>query len=791
MFKNYLILSIRYISKNSLFVGINIVGLAIAIALCITAYLNTKYDSDWDKMHENYPYIYKINITRDMQSREQEYGISPFALSHFIKQDISGIEQVCRYHSQESPVKFDEKIFNKRIGYADPNYFDVFSVEMIKGSKDALLNKNKILINDQIASIYFGNEDPIGKVLTILNDQSQERAFIVGGVFKTLPLNTIFFHEILTQIDNYRDMWQIDDQKWDNWVAGTFILVKDPNNIPKINEMLKKYIPIQNDARQDWKITSFFAKLLKNVAEDREVWAMWLRPSFHPGAVIAPPIMAIFILIIAAFNFMNSAISFAGKRLKEIGLRKVFGGLRKHIIIQLISENLIISLIAVILGVAFSVYLVPAYSSMWEYMELTIDFTKTPSLIVFILLLWIATALLAGAYPAFYVSRFNPVKIFREKLRLSGRNTLSRVLLVVQFTISVVAIVSGVMFTQNAIYQDNAEFGYDKDNIIILSLNNKNDYKPLEQAVRNNPKIEKFAGTTYHIGYGYYNRSMKYLDQHVECGIMHIGHEYLETMGVKILDGRGFGFENQSADITNNSVIVNEKLVKDFGFTDPVGKTIYMNDTLPMEIVGVTNDIYFYGFWAPVNPLIFRLDPDSNYSQIAVRASKENLNEVSEYLKGEWAEIIPNYPYNGQHQVELLNEAKQINKNIKIMFVFLALCALLSSAIGLYTLVSLSILNRTKEIGIRKVLGADVTNISKNISKPFVIILAIAAVLGSALGYYTSDMLMGSIWSKYMSANAYSFVIPIIILLISAAMTISWRIYKASIQNPVNSLRYE
>ena len=273
MFKNYLILSIRYISKNFLFVGINILGLAIALALCITAYLNTKYDSDWDKMHENYSHIYKINITRDMQSREQEYGITPFALSHFIKQDIAGIDQVCRYVSSTSPVKLDEKIFRKTIGYADPNYFDVFSVEMVSGNKDAIRDKGKILISDKLASIYFGNDDPIGKVLTIFNDQSKETAFIVGGVFKTLPLNTVFYHEAITQIDNYLDMWQIDDQKWDNWVAGTFLLVKDPTNIPRINEMLAKFIPVQNDARQDWKITSFFAKSLKDVAEDREVWA--------------------------------------------------------------------------------------------------------------------------------------------------------------------------------------------------------------------------------------------------------------------------------------------------------------------------------------------------------------------------------------------------------------------------------------------------------------------------------------------------------------------------------------
>ncbi|OFX20635.1 MAG: hypothetical protein A2041_07700 [Bacteroidetes bacterium GWA2_31_9b] len=791
MFKNFITISIRYLSKNILFVGINIIGLAIALALCINAYLNTKFDADWDKMHENYSDIYKINITRDMQERQQEYGISPFALSKYIKQDISGIDQVCRYVTSNSPVKNGEKIFNKSIGYADPNYFDIFSVEITKGTKEALRDKGKILINEQLAEIYFGNEDPIGKVISIFNDQSQERAFIVGGVFKTLPLNTIFYHEAITQIDNFRDLWQIDDQKWDNWVAATFLLIKDKTNIPKINDILKNYISVQNDARQDWKITSFFVKSLKDVADDREVWAMWLRNSFHPAAVVAPPIMAIFILIIAAFNFMNSSISFAGKRLKEIGLRKVFGGLRRHIIIQFISENLIISFIAVIIGVAISGWLVPAYSSMWEYMTLELNFKENPSLILFIFILWIVTALLAGAYPAFYVSKFNPVKIFRDKLKLSGKNILSRILLVIQFSVSVMALVSGVMFSQNAIFQENADFGYNKDNILILSLNNKNDYKPLEQAVKNNPNIEMYAGTDYHIGYGNYNRSIKYLEQNVETSIMHIGHDYIKTMGLKMIQGRDFWLQNQAADIEQKSIIVNEKFVADFGFNDPIGKTVYMNDTMAMQIVGVANDVYLYGFWEKINPLIFLLAKEEDYRQIAIRASTENLSAVNESLKADWAEIIPNYPYEGKFQVDLLKEAKQVNKNIKIMFVFLAICALILSVIGLYTLVSLSILNRTKEVGIRKVMGASVNNITQIISRPFVIILIISAFLGCLGGYYSSIMLMDSIWDKFMTANIFSFLIPLIILFVTSIITISWRIYKAAKQNPVNALRYE
>lgn len=791
MLRNYIIISLRYLWKNFLFVGINILGLAVALALCITAYLNNKYDMDWDKTHANYEDIYKINITREIQDRQQEYGITPFALAPTMKQDISGVDEITRYTRSYSPVKLGDKIFNKRIAYVDPNFGKVFTIDLFEGNISSLEDKGNIFISDKISEVYFGKENPMGKVISVMNDKGEEYTFIIAGIYKKPKTNNSLNYDLLTNIENFNDMWGIDEQKWDNWVAATFLLIKDHSNLPKINEHLKTYIPIQNDAREDWKITSFFTKTLKEIAEDREVWANNLISSMHPAAVAAPPIMAILILIIAAFNFMNSAISFAGKRLKEIGLRKVFGGLRKHIVIQFLSENLIISFIAVFFGIFFAGWLVPQYGSMWEGLEIELNFIKDPSLIVFVLLLWIFTALLAGAYPAFYVSKFNPLKIFRERLKLSGKNTFSKILLGFQFFVSVMALVSGVMFAQNAVYQESLDLGYDKENIIVLGMHNKEDYKPFEEVVKNNPMIEKYAGTEYHIGYGNYNRSIKYLEQKIETNIMHIGHDYLDAMGVEILNGRGFSLENQGNDLGANNIVVNQKFVDDFGFEDPIGKTVLMNDTLPLRIVGVSNNIYLYGAWAKVEPLIFRLAEEENYGNIVVRASKGNLSEINEYLKAEWAELVPNYPYEGEFQEELLKEAKQTNKNIKIIFIFLAVCALLLSAIGLYTLVSLSVINRTKEIGIRKVLGSTVKNIMLIITKPFTILILIAAIIGCAGGYYLSDMLMNSIWAEYMSANVYSFLFPVLIIFLVSAVTIIWRVFKAASQNPANSLRYE
>ncbi len=535
----------------------------------------------------------------------------------------------------------------------------------------------------------------------------------------------------------------------------------------------------------------FFTKTLKQSADDFDVWSNWQRSSLHPAGVVGPPIMAIFILIIAAFNFMNSSISFAGKRLKEIGLRKVFGGLRKHIVIQFLSENLMISFIAIVFGIFISGFLAPAYGSMWQGLELVFSFTKDTTLIVFVIILWLFTALLAGAYPAFYISKFNPIKIFREKLKLKNKNLLSRFLLWFQFFTSVMTLVIGVIFAQNGVFQNNVDLGYDKENLIILSMHNNNDYKPFEQVVKTNPKIEMYAGTNYHIGYGNYDRSIKYLEEQIETNIMHIGYDYLPAMKVKVNDGRGFNLENQSGDFAENSVVVNEKFVKDFDLKNPVGKTVYMDDTLALQIIGVSNDVYLYGAWAPVDPLIYRLAQEEDFGRIVIRTASQNLSEVNEILKKEWAELFPNYPYEGQYQEELLEQVTEVNNNIKIMFTFLAVCALFLSVIGLYTLVSLSVLNRTKEVGIRKVHGASVKQIMLIISKPFTILILAAIVFGSVGGYFLAMMLLGSIYKMHMTPNAISFIIPILVIVLTSIITIIWRVYKAASQNPANSLRYE
>ena len=744
MFRNYLLVTFRNLFKNRVFALINIFGLGMALSICITAYFNHMFDVEFDGTHENKDEIYRINIFRDMQGRDQEYGIVPATLGLEIKKDIPGIKRAARFLRSYSPVKVEHDIFNQRIIYVDPEFLDIFTIPLISGNKKAIDNRGNIFISEKLSGVLFGDEDPTGRMVTIFNDDNEENVFTVAGVFENLPLNSSFRIDLLTHFDNFLRMWDIVDTDWKSWATGLFIQVGDPSILTSVEQSLEKYIPIQNKAREDFLITGFNLVPLKTVGDNsRNIWSQGLFPGLHPAAVTAPPIMAILILLIASFNYTNTAIASAGKRLKEIGIRRVAGGQKRQLMVQFLFENFIICFLALLVGISIANFLVPAYSSLWEYMFIELSFTKYLSFWAFLVLLLLLTGFLAGAYPALYVSSFKPVTIFQGKMKLGSSNSLSSILLALQFTISVMALISGVIFTKNATYQETLDLGYDRDKVIVVPIVDEN-FNIFREEIIKNPKITAVAGTQEHIGYGYYRRAIEDENQQIEVNIFDIGPEYIETMGLTLLDGRSFNEERKEFD-RQGSILVNQKLVDYFGWKNPVGQHVRMNDTLQLTVTGVVKDFYTAGLWQAIDPTLLRLAREDIYYNMVVRAKPEDLEEIQEYLRETWMKLIPNYPYNGEFQEDTLQEEKNINKSIKEVNLFLAVVATILSLIGLYTLVSLSIINRIKEIGIRKILGATVITIMLKLSRNFFLILAIASTLGCIAGYYLSISMLDSI----------------------------------------------
>lgn len=792
MLKNYLIVTLRHISRNALFVLINIITLGLALAICIVAYLNSKYDADFDKMHVKGDEIYKVIFSRDIQGRQQRYGATPIPLASLIGENISGVEHVIRYAASYSPLKVGLNNFSKRIGYVDTAFAEVFTLKMISGSIESLKDRQNILINDRIASIYFGEEDPLGEVMSIFNDNGEEFTYTVGGVFEHLPLNSSLTFEVLSRIENFIDMWQVDETNWEQWIASTFVHIPNENQAETVESLLQEFIPAHNAAVEDFQIDYFYLLPFLDVAHEAwEMWSnWWVRASFHPAAVGAPPIMALLILLIACFNFTNTAIAFSSRRLKEIGVRKVAGGHRKHIIIQFMTENFLLTFIGLLLALFLAKLLVPTYSQMWEYMDLEYSLAGNPEIIGFLLILLLITTLLAGAYPSFYISRFNPVLIFQDKLKIGGRNILSVILLTLQIAISVQAMNSGVLFSQNADFQNNQYLGYDKDHIIGMYLPSEDYFTSFRDEIKTNPLILQVGESRHHIGHGNWASNMKYNDIEESVNIFTIGDEYFETMGISLLEGRTFTREFESTD-NQHSIIVNEKFLSEFGIEDPLGKRIMMEDTVDLYIIGVMGDFYPYGFWNEIEPTVLRRDSEYRLRYLTIKSETENLQEVNDYLEEKWMELIPSHPYGGFFQDSLMEEAKQINKNIKDIYVFLAIIALFLSAVGLYTLVSLSVIRRTKEVGVRKVMGAAIPRIIGILSKSYLIMIGAACVIGLVSGYYSGMAIMKSIWDVHTDANIITFALPVVLILLIAAVSIGWKVYSAASRNPTESLRYE
>ena len=791
MFKNYLLVTFRNLLKNKVFALINIVGMGIALAVCIVAFFNHMFNYEFDRFNENFDEIYRITSFRDMKGREQEYGIVPATLELEIKKDIPGIERAARLMRTGSPVKIGDNVYPAQVSFIDPEFLDIFSFTLINGDKKAIAGQGNVLVSKTMSETLFGNEYPVGKTISIINDQNKEYVFTVGGVFTDMPDNSSFRIDILLHFDNFLLMWNLNDADWKFMTTVLFVQIPNKSMLASISEGLKTYLPVQNVAREDFRINRFSLVPLKEVGSNtRDIWSSGLFPSMHPAALLAPPLMAFFILLIACLNFANTSIAIFSRRLKEIGLRKTFGGLRRQLVVQFMFETFLICFLALLIGIAISSVLVPAYSNLWAYMSIELSFSKYLFFWVFLVLLLLITGFIAGVYPAIHVSSFSPVNIMKGSNLFKSTGNLSSVLLVLQFTISVMALVMGIVFARNAEYQRTLDLGYDRDKLIVVPITGEL-FTSFRNEIISNPRIVAADGTMNHLGWGNYRRPVKDAEKQLEVDVLDIGPEYAQAIGLRLKEGRFFDKTRVSADRENNSIIVNQKLVKDFGWSGGAGKTITLYDTTKLNIIGVVEDFYMSGVWEAIEPAMLRLSGSDQYNVLVARANPEDLPEVLDFISEKWKSLGTNQIFGGRLQEDLLQEEKDINGSILKVNLFLAIVATLLSLIGMFNLVSLDIIRRTKEVGIRKIQGAPVPLLMFLLSKKFLVILLVASVLGCAGGYYMSIALMDSIWDYFVRVGAGMLISSALIMIIATVLTLSIKITMAAIRNPVESLRYE
>lgn len=791
MLTNFLKTTVRNMLRNRAYVLINIIGLGLSLACCIVGYLNFKYASDFDSNHQNHARIYKIHSNKTVQGYNVPYGITPLPLGYEIKDDLAGIANTSRYTSAGMVIQKDDKILNKRIGFADEDFFEMFTLPFKYGNKSDFLEPGNVILSENAAEVYFGDKNPVGELIKMIKSDGGTVTYVVGGVLERIPTNSSIRFDAITLFDNYLKLNDWTNDRWTTFVAATFVMTEEGTSADHIPAILnERYVEIQNQARDDWKISNFYMERLTTLGKNaQDIRANWLSEPPPAPAVIAPMIMAVLMLLIACFNFTNTSLAISSKRLKEIGIRKVMGGNRRQLILQFMGENVVLCLLSLGLAVIISIYLVPAYSSMWDFIELELSLTKNPEIFIFLTGLLLFTSITAGAYPSLYVSSYEPVSILRGSLKIKGSSMFSKILLGGQYSLTFMALISSLAFTGNARYQQSLDVGFEKDGIIAVQLDPA-DFQNYYNAVSQMSSIDQISGTEEHIGRWNYSRTLRQGEKEMEASMMDLGIDYFDLMDIKLVEGRLFQEDLKEHD-RKNSIIVNEQMVKDFGWEEPIGKSVQIDDSTRLTVVGVLKDFYAYGFWEPVEPMGIRPAQDHRMNFLVARVSPDQMTKAYDELEQAWYDVVPNKPFSAGYQDEFLKNSNLVNNNISVLFTFLGTLALILSSIGLFTLVSLNVIKRIKEIGIRKVLGAQVLSIVNMLNRPFIIIILISAGIGSVAAYFMMDLLLSSIFHYYQAVTIVSLVIPLVVLFAISLSTSSGRVLIAAKRNPVESLRYE
>lgn len=794
MFTSYLKLALRNFGKNKVPFLINLIGMSIALGCCITAYVNYEYNVEFDKAQVNAPNIFRVAFWQENEGKRTPYGVAPMPISNLIRQNLSKEEKVIQYISKDAQFRIGDDMFRRQFVYTEPAFTSTFSIELLEGSLD-ITDKTKALISDQLAKSYYGNINVVGQPLTqIIGGEPKE--FEIGGVYKAFPFNSSFRFDLLSSYENYfnnpEQKLEIESD-WSRW-ATTFVYTKDPSTIKSIEAELSKYVQIQNDARRDLQVKSYYVEPFigmsaRAIREKNQ--GHWMNGPMPPAAVVAPIAMAGFLLLVACFNFMNNSIAVAGHRLKEIGIRKVIGGKRKELIIQFLSETIVFCLLSLLLALVLAEYLTDGWNSMWAGIELKIRYAENVMLFIVIACLILFTALVAGGYSAFYISSFKPIHILRGTTRFGGSGLLSKSLLVFQFSISLAAVIFALAFYYNSRFQRSYDLGYSYRSVIQVPLENSSQYDLLKNELQQNTNIHSIGGAAHHIYNSSYKvaaRSEKQVEKEID--VLDVGDDYFETLNVRVIRGREFE-KDQTSDI-NESIIVNEYFLQAFELDEStLGQRITLNDTIQVYIVGVVKDVYLKALFQPLTAMAFRYVPKSNYQYLVASTDPENLAATNQQIKEAWAKLFPNQLYTGRLMEQNMMMVMEHFDSVVILYTFLGAVAIIMSISGLYSLVSLNLQKRNKEFGIRKIMGAPTRHLVLQASKAFLIIMVISFVIGSAMGSIMVNGLMDSVWEYYVAINAEVLTLAVVILLTIAVATVSYKVFKVVATNPVDSLRYE
>jgi len=798
MLKNFLKIAVRNIFRNKTYSFINIFGLSIGIACSILIILWIHHELSFDRFHKNSSDLF-IVAEKFYNQNGIEYGSAlPYPAAEELKKDYPEILKVSRVYNLKEFlfVHNDKRFIENRILTVDPEFLTMFSFALIHGDANSVLDDpNSVVITKKTARKYFGNANPVGKMLRVDNQYDLK----VTGVLDDIPRNSHLNFSILVPLSSklIRNDFETDRWQFSDVVFSTYVLLRK-NQI--YNDVSKKIAPIMQKHIKDCKDELFLYPITK----------------LHTNPEIAPEdslsidmkyinifiVIAFLVLLIACINFMNLSTARSMIRAREIGIRKVVGSNRRNLITQFLGESLLLALIAGFLALLIVELLLPSFNRLSGKI-LTIDYSNVGILLSFGAIIFFV-GIVAGSYPAFYLSAFQPIAVLKGKLLVDLKSSkLRKIFVVVQFALSICFIIGAIIFYDQLNYMKNREVGYDKDNLISIPMvmpwgTSLKSYKydTFKAELMNNPNIvgvtQSFSSPADILtAAGEADWDGKYPNQYVRIHWLTVHFDYCKTLGIKIIKGRPFSRDFKT-DVNfphdKASFIVNEEAEKLMGVKSAVGmKLTLFHKTGP--IIGVMRNFHYHHMKTKIEPLAIFINPYFN-KYILIKLQPENRKASLDFIKKTWEKFSPDYPFEYSFVSKDYNSLYMHEEKMGKILTGFTVFAILIACLGLWGLTSFIMERRTKEIGIRKVLGSSVLEIITILIKDFTQWILLANLIAWPIAWYIMNRWLQNFAYK-TDISWWEFALSGGIALVIALATVSFQAIKAATANPVESLRYE
>jgi len=789
MLKNLIKTAFRHILKHFGYSILNILGLTLGISSALFLIIYVADEVSYDRYHEKAERIYRVSSKITEPDDQFTWNVAQIPFGPQVVQDYPEVQSFVRFINMGRALyKYEDKEFNEEdFFFVDSTIFDIFTYEVIKGDVSrAILEPNKIVLTETIAARYFGDVDPIGKTLT-----GGTRTFEVTGVIRDVPSNSHFRFDAIASRNNLPK----ELGSWGNFGVFTYLLFPENFDVKsfetKMQGMYDAYMkPIFG--AMNIKIEYILEPVTRihlystNAGEPE--------PTGSITYVYIFAIVAIFLVLIAAMNYMNLATARSTRRAREVGLRKVVGSRRGPLVLQFLSESTLFTIVSLILSIVLLIILLPKFNLLaGKSFELNVLYS--PVVILSLLGVILIVGIFGGSYPAFFLSRFSPVTVLKGEITQGSAGSLFRkILVIIQFTVSVVMIICTLVVFRQLNYLKTMDQGFDQKNVIGLQLNRgmAQKYQVLKQALLDNPEIKFVSATDTPIGEG----SGKLLfNVETDQGMSQRGvnfavvdHDFIETLGIKIAIGRDFQEDMPSDTLTG--VVVNETFVKRMGWTDPIGKKVELGDerTLRARVIGVMKDYHQTGMYNEIESLLLAYRTQNN--EVYVKVSDNNVQGTISFIETKWKEVFPDQPFTYTFLSERFNRQFEADEKRGFIFTLFTILAILIACLGLFGLASYMVEQRTKEIGIRKVFGANESIILQLIAKDFLILVTIGIAIAIPIAYYFMNNWLENYVYK-SKIGVHIFIISAILTIVITFLTISYKAYQAAVMNPASSLKTE